>query len=62
MLIAIRLSSSFQGRLQSEQGDIGEAHMKRVLVFMLVLSLLVIGGTLVSAQGQSPQREQVSIY
>ena len=24
---------------------------------MLVLSLLVIGGTLVSAQGQSPQRQ-----
>jgi len=32
--------------------------MKRVLVFMLVLSLLVIGGTLVSAEGRSRSIEQ----
>ena len=61
MLIAIRLSGSFQGRLQFRTRGNRGVLVKRILVFMLVLSLLVIGGTLVSAQGQSRQREQVSL-
>ena len=41
-----------------QQGKSGEgSDMKRLLAFIVVLTLLVIGGTIVSADGQTHRRK-----